>query len=185
MAGITKWYVVHTYSGYENKVRDDIAKVVENRNMTDQILDVTVPTETVEETKDDGTVKEVERKTFPGYVFVKLKVNEDGGEYKMSDDAWYVIRNTRGCTGFVGPESKPVPLSETEVQNLGVERKVVSVNYAVGDYVRINDGPMKDYTGTVESIDLENNKTRVIVSIFGRDTAVETELNNVEEALGN
>ncbi|MBQ1544963.1 MAG: transcription termination/antitermination protein NusG, partial [Clostridia bacterium] len=101
MAGISKWYVIHTYSGYENKVRDNIQKVVENRGMQDRILDVSVPTETVEETKEDGTVKEVERKTFPGYVFVKLSVEEDGGTYTMPDDAWYVIRNTRGVTGFV------------------------------------------------------------------------------------
>jgi transcriptional antiterminator NusG len=185
VAGISKWYVIHTYYGHENKVRDNIQKVVENRGMQDRILDVSVPTETVEETKEDGTVKEVERKTFPGYVFVKLSVEEDGGTYTMPDDAWYVIRNTRGVTGFVGPESKPVPLSEEEVAGLGVDHKTITINYEVGDYVRINDGPMKDFTGTVENIDVENNKTRVTVSMFGRETAVETELNQVERAVGD
>ena len=114
MSEISRWYVVHTYSGYENKVAANIETVVENRKMQDLILDVQVPTETVVEVKDDGTKKEVERKLFPGYVIVKLAVfeDEDSGEYEMTDDTWYVIRNTRGVTGFVGPEGKPVPLSE-------------------------------------------------------------------------
>lgn len=180
MAGISKWYVVHTYSGYENKVKDNIEKVVENRKMQDLILDVRVPTETVQEVKENGEVKEVERKVFPGYVLVKLAVEQSGEEYTMNDDAWYVIRNTRGCTGFVGPESKPVPLTDAEVEHLGVDIRTVEVNYAVGDYVRIIDGPLSDFSGTVESIDLDNNKVNVRISMFGRETSVETMLNQLE-----
>ena len=180
MAGISKWYVVHTYSGYENKVKDDIEKVVENRKMQDQILDVRVPTEIVQEVKDSGEVKEVERKLMPGYVLVKLAVTEEKEEYTMSDDAWYVIRNTRGCTGFVGPESKPVPLTDAEVEHLGVDTRTVEVNYNVGDFVRITDGPLSDFTGTVEAIDTDNNKVSVRISMFGRENTVDIELNQVE-----
>ncbi len=183
MAGITKWYVVHTYSGYENKVMDNIIKVVNNRDMGDQILDVRVPTETVEEIKEDGSVKEVERKIFPSYVLVKLAVEEDGEEYTMSDDAWYVIRNTRGVTGFVGPESKPVPLSDAEVANLGVDRRTVEVNFNVGDFVKVTDGPLKDFSGTVESINIEEQKANVLISMFGRETSVEVPLGQIESGL--
>ena len=121
MAAITKWFVVHTYSGYENKVQDNIMKVVDNRNMNDEILDVRVPTELVVEVKDNGETKEVERKLFPGYVLVKVAVQAGDNEYTMSDEAWYVIRNTRGVTGFVGPESKPVALTDKEVETMGLE----------------------------------------------------------------
>ena len=129
-----KWYVAHTFSGYENKVASNIETVVENRNLHDWIQDVVVPTETVVEIKDDGTKKEVERKIFPGYVLIKMVMN---------DDSWYVVRNTRGCTGFVGPESKPVPLTEEEVRKLGVEKVTVEVHYAVGDLVNVIDGPLE------------------------------------------
>lgn len=183
MAGTTKWYVVHTYSGYENKVMDDIIKVVNNRNMQDEILDVRVPTETVIETKDDGSQKEVVRKLFPGYVLVKLHVEEDGEVYTMSDDAWYVIRNTRGVTGFVGPESKPVPLSSAEVEKLGVDQKTVEINFNVGDFVRITDGPLKDFSGTVESINSDEGIANVKVSMFGRETSVEVPLVQIETGL--
>lgn len=183
MAGISKWYVVHTYSGYENKVMDNILKVVENRGMQDLILDVRVPTEIVQEVKDNGEIKEVERKVFPGYVLVKLAVEQNGEEYSMNDDAWYVIRNTRGCTGFVGPESKPVPLTDAEVEHLGVDTRTVEVNYSVGDFVKIIDGPLADFSGTVEEIDLDNNKVTVRISMFGRETSVEIELNQVELGL--
>ena len=162
MAGISKWYVIHTYSGYENKVKDNIEKVVENRKMHDQILEVKVPTEIVTEIKDNGEKKEVERKIFPGYVLVKLAVVEVKDELTMSDEAWYVIRNTRGVTGFVGPESKPVPLSEKEVQALGVEKKIVEVNYSVGDFVNIIDGPLSDFSGVVEGIDIDNKKLFIL-----------------------
>lgn len=183
MAGITKWYVVHTYSGYENKVMDNIVKVVSNRSMQDQILDVRVPTETVTETKEDGETKEVVRKLFPGYVLVNVAVEEDGEEYAMSDDAWYVIRNTRGVTGFVGPESKPVPLSDAEVAALGVARKTVEVNFNVGDFVKITGGPLADFSGIVESINAEEGKANVKVSMFGRETPVEVTLDQIESGL--
>ncbi len=185
MAGISKWYVIHTYSGYENKVKDNIEKVVENRKMHDQILEVKVPTEIVTEIKDNGEKKEVERKIFPGYVLVKLAVVEVKDELTMSDDAWYVIRNTRGVTGFVGPESKPVPLSDKEVQALGVEKRIVEVNYGVGDFVNIVDGPLSDFSGVVEEIDVDKNLVLVRISMFGRETPVEFELGQVELAVEN
>ena len=183
MAEISKWYVVHTYSGYENKVAANIETVVENRKMQDYILDVQVPTELVTEIKDDGSKKEIERKIFPGYVIVKLAVfeNEDSGELEMTDDTWYVIRNTRGVTGFVGPEGKPVPLSDSEIAALGVEKRVVEVNYAKGDMVTIIDGAFDGIIGVVDEINTENNMVRVIISMLGRETPVELELDQVEK----
>lgn len=182
MAEISRWYVVHTYSGYENKVAANIETVVENRKMNDLILDVQVPTELVTEIKDDGTKKEVERKIFPGYVIVKLAVfeDEDTGELEMTDDTWYVIRNTRGCTGFVGPEGKPIPLSDNEIAALGVEKRVVEVNYEKGDMVTIIDGAFEGVIGVVDEIDTENNMVRVTISMLGRETPVELELDQVE-----
>ena len=168
-----KWYVAHTFSGYENKVASNIETVVENRNLHDLIQEVSVPTETVVEIKDDGTKKEVERKIFPGYVLVKMV---------MTDDTWYVVRNTRGCTGFVGPESKPVPLTDEELRKLGVEKVSVKVNYADGDMVNVIDGPLEGYSGTVESVDVPNNSVRVLISMFGRETSVEFELDQLEKA---
>ena len=183
MAEISKWYVVHTYSGYENKVAANIETVVENRKMQDYILDVQVPTELVTEIKDDGSKKEIERKIFPGYVIVKLAVfeNEDSGELEMTDDIWFVIRNTRGVTGFVGPEGKPVPLSDSEIAALGVEKRVVEVNYAKGDMVTIIDGAFDGIIGVVDEINTENNMVRVIISMLGRETPVELELDQVEK----
>lgn len=183
MAEISKWYVVHTYSGYENKVAANIETVVENRKMQDYILDVQVPTELVTEIKDDGSKKEIERKIFPGYVIVKLAVfeNEDSGELEMTDDTWYVIRNTRGVTGFVGPEGKPVPLSDSEIAALGVEKRVVEVNYEKGDMVTIIDGAFDGIIGVVDEINTENNMVRVIISMLGRETPVELELDQVEK----
>ena len=168
-----KWYVAHTFSGYENKVASNIETVVENRNLHDLIQEVSVPTETVVEIKDDGTKKEVERKIFPGYVLVKMV---------MTDDTWYVVRNIRGCTGFVGPESKPVPLTDEELRKLGVEKVSVKVNYADGDMVNVIDGPLEGYSGTVESVDVPNNSVRVLISMFGRETSVEFELDQLEKA---
>ena len=185
MAGITKWYVIHTYSGYENKVKDNIEKVVANRSMEDQILEVKVPTEIVTETKENGETKEIERKLMPGYVLVKLAVQEVKDELTMSDDAWYVIRNTRGVTGFVGPESKPVPLTEAEVAALGVEKRVVEVNYEVGDMVNIIDGPLADYSGIVEALDTDKNYVLVKISMFGREIPTEFELGQVALAAEN
>ena len=182
MADISKWYVVHTYSGYENKVASNIETVVENRKIHDQILEVKVPTETVTEIRDDGTKKEVERKIFPGYVLVKVAVyeDEDSDELQMNDDTWYVIRNTRGVTGFVGEANKAIPLTEDEVAALGVEKHEIVVLYNVGDTVKISDGPLASFTGTVEEIDPEKNKVRVVVSMFGRETPIELELDQVE-----
>jgi transcriptional antiterminator NusG len=182
MADITRWYVVHTYSGYENKVMTNIEKFVENRGMQDYILEVKVPTETVTEIKEDGSKKEIERKSYPGYVMVKLAVfeNEDTGELEMTDDTWYLIRNTRGVTGFVGPESKPVPLTDEEVKSLGVEKRVVEVNYEVGDMVQIIDGPFEGVMGVVNSIDTEANAVNVTISMLGRETPVDLELDQVE-----
>ncbi len=168
-----KWYVAHTFSGYENKVASNIQTVVENRNLHDLIQEVSVPTETVVEIKDDGSKKEVERKIFPGYVLVKMVMN---------DDTWYVVRNIRGCTGFVGPESKPVPLTEEEVRKLGVEKVSVEVNYAAGDMVNVIDGPLEGFSGTVESVDTDNNSVQVMISMFGRETSVEFELDQLEKA---
>lgn len=170
MSDDARWYVVHTYSGYENKVASNLEKTVENRNLHDLIYDIKVPTETVTEIKDNKS-KEVERKIFPGYVLVKMV---------LTDESWYVVRNIRGCTGFVGPSSKPVPLTDEEVARLGVETKQVQLTYNVGDSVHITDGPLEDFIGVVEEIDVEKNKVRVTVSMFGRDTPVELELNQLE-----
>lgn len=170
MAENAKWYVIHTYSGYENKVATNIEKVVENRSLHDLIPEVRVPTETVTEIKDNKT-REVERKIFPGYVLVKMV---------LTDDSWYVVRNTRGVTGFVGPSSKPVPLTDEEVDALGVDVRQIEVNYAVGNVVTIVDGPLEGFTGTVEELDLEKNKVKVVVSMFGRETPVELELDQAQ-----
>lgn len=170
MSGEAKWYVVHTYSGYENKVASNLMTTVENRNLQDMILEVKVPTEIVTEIKDDKT-KEVERKLFPGYVFVKMV---------YTDETWYIVRNIRGCTGFVGPSSKPIPLTEAEVYRMGVETRVVEVSYKVGDSVRIIDGPLEDFIGVVDELNVEKEYVRVIVSMFGRETPVELELSQAE-----
>ena len=166
-----RWYVVHTYSGYENKVASTLMTTVENRGLEEMIQDVKVPTEIVAEIKDDGSTKEVERKLFPGYVFVKMV---------YTDETWYVVRNIRGCTGFVGPSSKPVPLSESEVYRMGVETRGVEVSYKVGDQVRIIDGPLEDFVGIVDELDTDKNYVRVTISMFGRETPVELELNQAE-----
>ncbi|HJB25817.1 MAG TPA: transcription termination/antitermination protein NusG [Firmicutes bacterium] len=170
MSDTAKWYVVHTYSGYENKVAMNIETVVQNRGLQDLIHEVRVPTETVTEIKDNKK-REVERKIFPGYVLVKMV---------MTDDSWYVVRNTRGVTGFVGPESKPLPLTEEEVLNLGIETREIEIDYAVGDTVRIVDGPLESFVGVVEEIDTEKDMVKVKVSMFGRETPVELELDQVE-----
>lgn len=172
MAEEAKWYVIHTYSGYENKVASTLQTTVENRGLEDMIPDVKVPTEIVTEIRDDGTTKEVERKIFPGYVFVKMV---------YTDETWYIVRNIRGCTGFVGPSSKPVPLTESEVYKMGVESRVVEVSYDVGDQVRIIDGPLEDFIGIVDELDTDNNYVKVTISMFGRETPVELELNQAEK----
>lgn len=182
MSNDSRWYVVHTYSGYENKVASNIIKAAENRKMTDEIFEVKIPTETVVEVREDGKTREVERKIFPGYVMVKIATFLDENDMpRISDEAWLVIRGTRGATGFVGPEGKPVPLTEEEVYRLGVEKKVVEVRYEVGDTVNIIDEIFEGFSGTVEEIDLDNNKVKVTVSaLFGKETLVELELDQVE-----
>lgn len=165
-----KWYVVHTYSGYENKVATNLETIVENRGLQDWIHEIRVPTETVVEVKDNKK-REVERKIFPGYVLVKMVMN---------DESWFIVRNTRGCTGFVGPNGKPVPLTDDEVAALGVEKHEVIINYTVGDMVRIVDGPLENFTGRVDEIDADKTKIKVTISIFGRETAVELEADQVE-----
>lgn len=165
-----RWYVVHTYSGYENKVASNLETTVENRNLGHLIQEIRVPTEKVTEIKDNKS-REVERKVFPGYVIVKMIMN---------DDSWYIVRNIRGCTGFVGPSSKPVPLTDEEVERLGVEIKNVEVDYNVGDSVRIIDGPFDDSVGIVDELNKEKNSVRVIIHMFGRETPVELELHQVE-----
>ena len=172
MSDEAKWYVIHTYSGYENKVASTLQTTVENRGLQDMIPDVKVPTEIVTEIRDDGSSKEVERKLFPGYVFVKMV---------YTDETWYVVRNIRGCTGFVGPSSKPVPLTESEVYKMGVESRVVEVSYEVGDQVRIIDGPLEDFVGIVDELDADKNYVKVTISMFGRETPVELELNQAEK----
>ncbi len=166
-----RWYVVHTYSGYENKVAQNLEKLVENRNMQDVIFDIKVPTETVTEIKDDKT-HEYERKVFPGYVLIKMIV---------TDDSWFVVRNIRGVTGFVGPSSNPVPLNDDEVAALGIEKRVIEVGYDVGDNVRIVDGPLEGFEGIVEELDTAKNYVKVKISMFGRETPVELELDQVEQ----
>lgn len=170
MAEEARWYVAHTYSGYENTVKATIEKAVENRNMGDLILEVNIPMETVTEVTDNGP-KTVERKIFPGYVLVKMV---------MTDETWHLVRNVRGVTGFVGSGNKPIPLTEAEIASLGVEKKEIVVNYAVGDNVRITDGALESFLGVVEEIDLERQKVRVIVSMFGRETPVELDLDQIE-----
>jgi transcriptional antiterminator NusG len=171
MSENAKWYVVHTYSGYENKVKANLEKIVENRNMQDFILDIVVPMEEQVEIKE-GKKKATLKKVFPGYVLVKMI---------MSDESWYVVRNTRGVTGFVGPGSKPVALSDEEVKNMGVEDSAPVLDYKVGDNVRVTAGPLENFIGIVEEINLEKRKVRVSVSMFGRETPVELELVQIQK----
>lgn len=171
MSETPKWYVVHTYSGYENKVAQNIEKGVENQGFGDRIFEVRIPTETVEEYSDDGKKREVERKVFPGYVLVKMLI---------TPESWYFVRNIRGVTGFVGSTTEPIPLTEKEVEALGVEMKSVQVNYAAGDNVKIIHGPMEGFAGKV--VEVNTNKGIVIVSVsfFGRETPYELQLGDVE-----
>ena len=172
MAEAAKWYVVHTYSAYENTVKATIEKTVQSRQLQDQILSVSIPMETVTEITESGTSKTYDRKLYPGYVFVKMV---------YSDDTWHVIKSVRGVSGFVGASGNdPIPLSEDEVYEMGVEKREIVVNYAVGDTVRILDGPLSSFTGTVEEIEIDKNVVSVIVSMFGRETSVEFELDQVE-----
>ena len=172
MAEQANWYVAHTYSGYENKVANDLQTMVENRHLQDLICDIKVPVEMVPEIDKNGKQKMVEHKLFPGYVLVKMVMN---------DNTWYIVRNTRGCTGFVGPESKPEPLTEAEVAKMGVETTVdLEVEYKVGDTVEITAGPMEGSVGTVDEIDIPARKVRVRITMFGRELPAELELHQVK-----
>ena len=187
-----KWYVVHTYSGYENKVKEDLEKSVENAGLQDIILEVKYPTEETIEILPNGKRKVTQRKVFPGYVMVKMLVDvmekerpaEQGGgksvDLVMNPRAWYVVRNTRGVTGFVGPGSKPVPLSDEEVTSMGVERIPIMLNIEVGETVRVINGPLENFTGRVESLDIERQKIKLTVSMFGRETPVELDFVQVQ-----
>ncbi|MBC7959859.1 MAG: transcription termination/antitermination protein NusG [Vallitaleaceae bacterium] len=170
MSEEAKWYVVHTYSGYENKVKANIEKLVENRKLHDQIVEVVVPLHKVLEDKN-GVRKEVEKKLFPGYVLLKMFMN---------DDTWYVVRNTRGVTGFVGPGSKPVPLSEAEIKNMGIDLEIIQIDVQIGESVRVTDGPFEGSVGVVKEIH-EHKRTLIVnLSIFGRETPVELDLGKME-----
>ena len=170
MAEEAKWYVVHTYSGYENAVAAAVMKAAENRRMTDLIREVNIPMEKVTEYTEEGE-QTVERKVFPGYVLVKMI---------LTDESWHLVRNVRGATGFVGSDGKAVPLTEQEILDLGVEHREIVVGYEVGDSVKVNDGPLTGFIGTVEEISAEENYVRVVVSMFGRETPVDLELDQVE-----
>ena len=170
MAEEAKWYVVHTYSGYENAVAAAVMKAAENRKMTDLIREVNIPMETVTEYTDNGE-KTVERKVFPGYVLIKMI---------LTDESWHLVRNVRGATGFVGSDGKAVPLTEQEIYDLGVERKEIVVGYAIGDSVKVNDGPLSGFIGVVDELEPDKNRVRVVVSMFGRETPVDLELDQVE-----
>ena len=195
MAAEARWYIIHTYSGYENKVAENIGKFVENRKMHDKILGVCIPVEKVVEVRDDKTV-EIERKIFPSYVVVKLAVeysDKEGEEnvLKVPDETWHAIRYTSGVTGFVGPDGRPVPLTAEEVRKLGLEgtegddviSTVTKVSYEVGDLVTITEGLMEGNSGVVEAIDTANNVVRVIVSFMGKEAPVELPLNQVKKAI--
>lgn len=178
MSESAKWYVIHTYSGYENKVAQTIMKVVENRKLHDLILEIRVPTEKVIEIGENHKEKEVERKIFPGYVLVKMV---------LTDDSWYVVRNTRGVTGFVGPGSKPVPLTEKEVAAMGFDKveedssapAAIELSFKVGDRVKITGGAMEGFTGVVNSINMEDKTVDVSVSMFGRETPAAVSISQV------
>ncbi len=158
-----RWYVVHTYSGYENKVKANIEKTIENRHLEDQILEVRVPLQDVVEMKN-GKRQTVQKKMFPGYVLLNMIMN---------DDTWYVVRNTRGVTGFVGPGSKPVPLTEVEMLNLGVQAENIEIDFEVGDMVNVIAGVWKDTTGVVRAINQNKQSVTINVEMFGRETPVE------------
>ena len=164
------WYVVHTYSGYENKVKTNIEQSIENRKLQDQILEVSVPTQEVVELKN-GERKVTEKKLFPGYVLINMVMN---------DDTWYVVRNTRGVTGFVGPGSKPVPLTDEEMASMGLKVDAPNAPFSIGDSVIVKSGVWEDTTGIVRQIDHQNRMVTINIDMFGRETPVEISFNDVE-----
>ncbi len=166
-----KWYVVHTFSGYENKVKTNLEKMVENRGLQNNIVEIKLPEEEVVEIKDDQK-KVIKRKKFPGYLFLKMT---------MDNDTWYIVRNTRGVTGFVGPGSKPVPLTEEEIISMELEKRVIELDFEVGDDVRITEGSFEGFIGVVQSINMAEEKFTVLVSMLGRETPVEFEFGQAEK----
>jgi transcriptional antiterminator NusG len=171
MSDRARWYVVHTYSGYENKVKANLEKAIENRNLEALIHDIQVPMEEVVEEKD-GKQKVSLKKKFPGYVLIKMLMN---------DEAWYVVRNTRGVTGFVGPGSKPVPLSDEEVEAMGVMEMPVDIDLEIGESIRIISGPLRESVAIIQEIVLEKHKIKALVDMFGRETLAELDFNQVEK----
>jgi len=166
-----RWYVVHTYSGYENKVKANLDKIVENRNLHDKILEIIVPMEEQIEIKD-GKRKTSLKKVFPGYVLVKMY---------MTDDTWYIVRNIRGVTGFVGSGAKPIPLSDKEIISMGIEELDIVIDFEVGDNVKVMSGPLENFIGIIEEINMEKRKVRVLVSMFGRETPAELEFTQIQK----
>ena len=166
-----KWYVLHTYAGYESMVKDSLEKLVENNNLQDYIYNVEIPLEQVVEEKN-GKRKVVSRKMFPCYVFIKLI---------YTNNIWFLVTNTRGVTGFVGPAGRPLPLTDEEVKRMRLEKMVISVNFAIGDNVKVISGPLENYFGVIESIDEKVQKAKVVVSMFGRNTPVELDFMQFEK----
>ena len=166
-----RWYVVHTYSGYENKVKTDLEKTIKNRELQDYFFDIIVPMEEQIEIKD-GKRKTNLKKVFPGYVLVKMIVTEE---------TWYIVRNTRGVTGFVGSGTDPIPLTDHEIRRMGFETQSINIDYEVNDNIRVINGPFTDFTGTVTEINKEKKKVKVLVSMFGRETPVELDFSEVEK----
>ena len=166
-----RWYVVHTYSGYENKVKTDLEKTIKNRELEDFFFDIIVPMEEQIEIKD-GKRKTNLKKVFPGYVLIKMIVTEE---------SWYIVRNTRGVTGFVGSGTDPIPLTNEDIRNMGFEAVVINVDYGINDSVKVVNGPLSGFIGTVQEINKDKNKVKVLVSMFGRETPVELEFSQVEK----
>ena len=168
---VARWYVVHTYSGYENKVKADLEKTVKNRELEEFFFDIIVPMEEQIEIKD-GKRKTNLKKVFPGYVLVKMIVTEE---------SWYIVRNTRGVTGFVGSGTDPIPLTDAEIRNMGFDEVPVNIDYDVNDNVQVVNGPLEGFVGTVQEINKEKQKVKVLVSMFGRETPVELEFSQVQK----
>ena len=166
-----RWYVVHTYSGYENKVKKDLEKTIKNRGLEDYFFDIIVPMEEQIEIKD-GKRKTNLKKVFPGYVLIKMIVTEE---------TWYIVRNTRGATGFVGSGADPIPLTDEEIKNMGFEDALVNVDYEINDQVEVTNGPFKDFIGSVQEINKEKHKVKVLLSMFGRETPVELDFSQVKK----
>ena len=171
MSERARWFVVHTYSGYENKVKANLEKTIENRNLQSLLQDIQVPMEEVVEEKD-GKQKISLKKKFPGYVLVKML---------MTDESWYVVRNTRGVTGFVGPASKPVPLTDEEIESMGVQEAPVEIDLEVGESVRVISGPLMEFVAIIQEINLEKRKIKALIDMFGRETLAELEFTQVEK----